>query len=129
MHLDRQFLFLVTVIVILFVFGCRCEEEINENVIDSNEVLSNEEDTEKFPKGWNVIKKLREQIKMKEAELENAEKINKNFERMIQLVNIMGQVDTFLTDRTRMVLKKLAMLADDMDGSKSRKSMKYDIKF
>lgn len=44
------------------------------------------------------------------------EQINKNFERMIQLVNIMGQVNTFLASRSRSVIKKIAMLADADEG-------------
>lgn len=34
---------------------------------------------------------------------------------MIELVNILGQVDTFLTDRTKALAKKLAMLTEDSD--------------
>lgn len=65
----------------------------------------------------NLIESLRHQIKTKEEELHKAEKTNKNFERMIQLVNILGQVDSFLTDRTKTMIKKLAVLADDKDSS------------
>lgn len=61
----------------------------------------------------NLIESLRRQIRTKEEELQQAEKINKNFERMIQLVNILGQVDSFLTDRTKVMIKKLAVLAED----------------
>ncbi|XP_050311918.1 uncharacterized protein LOC126747379 [Anthonomus grandis grandis] len=63
----------------------------------------------------SIIESLRKQIQTKEEELERAEKTNKNFENMIQLVNILGQVDTFLTDRTRALVKKLAMLTEDGD--------------
>ncbi|CAH0548969.1 unnamed protein product [Brassicogethes aeneus] len=60
-----------------------------------------------------LIESLRHQISTKEEELQKAEKVNKNFERMIQLVNILGQVDSFLTDRTKNMIKKLAVLAED----------------
>ncbi|XP_066144184.1 uncharacterized protein [Euwallacea fornicatus] len=63
----------------------------------------------------NVIDSLRKQIEFKELELQRAEKVNKNFEKMIELVNILGQVDTFLTDRTRALVKKLAVLTENSD--------------
>ncbi|KAL1502720.1 hypothetical protein ABEB36_007824 [Hypothenemus hampei] len=63
----------------------------------------------------NIIDSLRRQIENKEKELERAERMNKNFEKMIELVNILGQVDTFLTDRTRALVKKLAVLTEDSD--------------
>lgn len=70
----------------------------------------------------NIIDDLKKQIRMKEAELENAEKVNKNFEKMLQLVNILGQVDNFLADRMKTMIKKLAVLADDDDYRMKRKS-------
>ncbi|RZB38787.1 hypothetical protein BDFB_009981, partial [Asbolus verrucosus] len=61
----------------------------------------------------HLMNNLHNQIKAKEEEMKNAEMINRNFERMIQLVNILGQVDSFLTERTKAVIKKLALLVDD----------------
>ncbi|EFA05340.1 uncharacterized protein LOC103313367 [Tribolium castaneum] len=61
----------------------------------------------------HLLNTLHRQIKAKEAEMQNAETINRNFERMIQLVNILGQVDNFLTERTKNVIKKLALLVED----------------
>lgn len=58
----------------------------------------------------DAIATLREQITAKESELENVVQIN--IERMIQLISIMGQVDTFLADRTQLLLKKLATYID-----------------
>ncbi|XP_076255834.1 uncharacterized protein LOC143193489 [Rhynchophorus ferrugineus] len=60
-----------------------------------------------------IIDSLRKQIEYKENELQRAENVNKNFEKMMELVNILGQVDTFLTDRTRAIIKKLAVLTED----------------
>lgn len=65
---------------------------------------------------------LHRQIKAKEEELQNAETINRNFERMIQLVNILGQVDNFLTERTKTVIKKLALLVEDEDELRKHES-------
>lgn len=59
------------------------------------------------------MENLQNQIAMKEQELKNAEEINRNFERIIQLVNILGQVDTFLSERTKAIIKKLSLLVDD----------------
>ncbi|XP_023016557.2 uncharacterized protein isoform X1 [Leptinotarsa decemlineata] len=65
---------------------------------------------------YQLIETLRKQVLAKEDELVKAEQINQSFERMIQLVNILGQVDSFLTDRTKTMIKKIAMLADADDG-------------
>ncbi|CAH1110224.1 unnamed protein product [Psylliodes chrysocephalus] len=66
---------------------------------------------------YQLIETLRKQVLDKENELKKAEEINKNFEKMIQLVNILGQVDSFLTDRTKTIIKKIAMLTDADDGA------------
>ncbi|XP_044261077.1 uncharacterized protein LOC123009039 [Tribolium madens] len=67
----------------------------------------------------HLINNLHRQIKAKEEEMQNAETINRNFERMIQLVNILGQVDNFLTERTKTAIKKLALLVEDEEKSRS----------
>ncbi|XP_046474969.1 uncharacterized protein [Neodiprion pinetum] len=55
-----------------------------------------------------------------ETELERAERVNKGFERMIQMVNILGQVDNFISDRTKNVVRKLNAMYDIDDQEKSR---------
>ncbi|CAG9855015.1 unnamed protein product [Phyllotreta striolata] len=65
---------------------------------------------------YQLIESLRKQVLEKENELKKAEEINKNFEKMIQLVNILGQVDSFLTERTRAMIQKLAMLTGADNG-------------
>ncbi|XP_043289685.1 uncharacterized protein [Venturia canescens] len=45
-------------------------------------------------------------------------KINRNFERMIQFVNILGQVDSFINDRVRNLIMKI-QAAYDIDDSDS----------
>ncbi|KAK4878326.1 hypothetical protein RN001_010832 [Aquatica leii] len=54
------------------------------------------------------------QEKNKDVE-KKAERLNRNFERMLQLVNILGQVDNFLSERVKLLLRKLALLAEDDD--------------
>lgn len=88
--------------------------EISSNIIQKTPLQGINVPTMKLPgNAINLIESLRRQIRTKEEELQQAEKINKNFERMIQLVNILGQVDSFLTDRTKVMIKKLAVLAED----------------
>lgn len=65
---------------------------------------------------YELVDALKKQVQQKEDELNKMEQINKNFERMIQLVNIMGQVNNFLASRSRSVIKKIAMLADADEG-------------
>ncbi|XP_056648751.1 uncharacterized protein LOC130900494 [Diorhabda carinulata] len=69
---------------------------------------------------YELIENLRKQVLAKEKELKKAEEINRNFEKMLQLVNILGQVDSFLTDRTKVLIKKIAMLVDADDGKFER---------
>lgn len=45
--------------------------------------------------------------------MENNERINKGFERILKLITILGQVDSFLSNRAKIILKKLASLTDD----------------
>lgn len=59
---------------------------------------------------YELIQNLKEQIQKQEDELMKAEKMNQNFERLVQLVNILGKIDAFLSERTEKVIKKLALL-------------------
>lgn len=65
----------------------------------------------------HVIHRLQQQLRNQEDDLFRAERINKNFDRLIQLVKILGHVDTFVSDRTKTFIKKLAMLAEDEEHS------------
>lgn len=71
----------------------------------------------------DLIESLRQQIQNEEKELEKEEKMNKNFERLVQFVNFLGQVDAFLSERTKNVIKKLAKLTredEDMYNDKNK---------
>lgn len=65
---------------------------------------------------YDLVNTLRKQVQEKEEKLTQMEEVNKNFEKMIQLVSIMGQVNNFLSSRSRSVIKKIAMLADADEG-------------
>ena len=58
-----------------------------------------------------------------ETDLEKTERINKGFERVIQFMNVLGQVDSFLTDRTKNFIRKLnaAYEVDDNDIYRRRR--------
>lgn len=58
--------------------------------------------------------------KKEETELERAERVNRGFERMIQMVNVFGQVDNFISDRTKSVIRKLNAMYDIDDKEKAR---------
>jgi hypothetical protein len=45
-------------------------------------------------------------------EFERAEKLSRGFERLIQFVNIVAQVDSYLTDKARSAIRKLARIYD-----------------
>ncbi|XP_012278259.1 uncharacterized protein LOC105698522 [Orussus abietinus] len=62
--------------------------------------------------------------KKEETELERAERINRNFEKMIQFVNVLGQVDSFISDRTRSIVRKWNALYEVDESDRSRRSRK-----
>ncbi|KAL3270930.1 hypothetical protein HHI36_021436 [Cryptolaemus montrouzieri] len=71
-------------------------------------------------KELQLLETLKKQIKTKEDELKKADTINKHFEKMLQLVTIMGQIDTFLTERTRALIRKMAILAEDEEADNEK---------
>ncbi|KAJ8678490.1 hypothetical protein QAD02_014277 [Eretmocerus hayati] len=60
-----------------------------------------------------------------ELELERSEKMNRRFERMIQLVNVLGQIDSFITDRTKSLVKKLNAAYEVDERERSRRSSRF----
>ena len=57
-----------------------------------------------------------------QLEIERSERINRGFEKMIQLVSVLGQVDSFITDRTKSIVRKLNAVYDVDDRERSRRS-------
>ncbi|XP_044740368.1 uncharacterized protein LOC123301604 [Chrysoperla carnea] len=60
-----------------------------------------------------------------DPEVERAQKLKSGFEKMIQLVNVLGQVDSFLSDRTRSVVRRLSMLAESGEDDRYRRASHY----
>lgn len=60
-----------------------------------------------------IVNELKKEIYKKENDLENTENLKRNFEKVMELVNIFGQLDDFLVDRTKNMIKKLAVFAGD----------------
>ncbi|KAF5286486.1 hypothetical protein FQR65_LT12569 [Abscondita terminalis] len=91
----------IVVVVVFLATVALASSEISSNDLNFAEMLQD--------KGKDVEKK--------------AERLNRNFQRMLQLVNILGQVDNFLTERVKLLLRKLALLAeDDVSYAKRRRS-------
>lgn len=57
-----------------------------------------------------------------QLELEQTERINRGFEKVIQLVNVLGQVDSFITDRTKNLVRKLNAVYDVDERERFRRS-------
>ncbi|XP_014229275.1 uncharacterized protein LOC106654091 [Trichogramma pretiosum] len=55
-------------------------------------------------------------------EMERTERINRGFEKMIQLVSVLGQVDSFITDRTKSLVRKLNAVYDVDERERSRRN-------
>lgn len=56
---------------------------------------------------------------------ERTEMFNKSFQKLIELVNIIGQLDNYIEERVRTVLKKLSTFAEDdvLKRNKYRKKL------
>jgi RNase H-fold protein (predicted Holliday junction resolvase) len=55
-------------------------------------------------------------------EIEKSERINRGFEKMIQLVSVLGQVDSFITDRTKSLVRKLNAVYDVDERERTRRN-------
>lgn len=75
---------------------------------------------------YRMVEALKKEVLAIEKELKQAEEVNKNVERIIPLVSTLGLVDSFLIDRTKTMIKKIAMLADADDG---RYEKEFDKKY
>ncbi|KYN41459.1 hypothetical protein ALC56_04140, partial [Trachymyrmex septentrionalis] len=51
------------------------------------------------------------------SDVDRSEKINRGFEKIIELVNVLGQMDNFVYDRTKNFIRKLNAMYD-MDENK-----------
>ncbi|XP_015113749.1 uncharacterized protein LOC107038913 [Diachasma alloeum] len=77
---------------------------------------------EKISKVLSGAEPLPENIVGKrETSLERTEKLNRGFQKMIQVVNVLGQVDSFLTDRAKTVVRKLNAIYDADDDKRMRR--------
>ncbi|XP_022205435.2 uncharacterized protein LOC111062044 [Nilaparvata lugens] len=52
-------------------------------------------------------------IRPDESEVERAERTNREFEKLIQLATIVGQVDSFITHKARIIIRALAKLTEE----------------
>lgn len=64
---------------------------------------------------YTIIEKLKN-----ESSAEKNERINRGLQKVMQFVGVMGQVDSYLTDQTRTLIKKLALLCE-YDEKEKRK--------
>ncbi|XP_069680180.1 probable serine/threonine-protein kinase DDB_G0283337 [Periplaneta americana] len=60
------------------------------------------------------------------TELERAETLNRAFERLLQFLHIVGQVDSYLTDKIKSVLRRLALFYDDNYGPGNRRRRRHE---
>lgn len=60
---------------------------------------------------------------MTKEELDEArsDRLNRRFEKLIRLVNVLGQVDSFFSDRTRNLVRKLNAIYEVDERDRSRR--------
>ncbi|KAL6420137.1 hypothetical protein ACFW04_014083 [Cataglyphis niger] len=56
------------------------------------------------------------------SNIERSERINRGFERIIEFVNVLGQMDNFIYDRTKNIIRKLNAIYDVDENERYRKS-------
>ncbi|XP_011503389.1 PREDICTED: uncharacterized protein LOC105366588 [Ceratosolen solmsi marchali] len=61
-------------------------------------------------------------LNQEQLEIQKSEKINRGFEKMIQLVSVLGQVDSFITDRTKSLVRKLNAVYDVDERERTRRN-------
>ncbi|XP_011686006.1 PREDICTED: uncharacterized protein LOC105448844 [Wasmannia auropunctata] len=58
------------------------------------------------------------QIKRTISDVERSERINRGFEKIIEFVNVLGQMDNFVYDRTKNIIRKLNAIYDMDDNER-----------
>ena len=58
------------------------------------------------------------------SDIERSESINRNFEKIIEFVNILGQMDNFVYERTRNIIRKLNAIYDIDENERYRRLAK-----
>ena len=61
------------------------------------------------------------------SDIDRSERINRGFEKIIELVNVLGQMDNFVYDRTKNFIRKLNTMYD-MDENEIIRYRKSDSK-
>jgi len=62
------------------------------------------------------------QIKRTISDVERSERINRGFEKIIEFINVLGQMDNFVYDRTRNIIRKLNAIYDMDESERYRRS-------
>lgn len=62
------------------------------------------------------------QIKRAISDVERSERVNRGFEKIIELVNVLGQMDNFVYDRTKSIIRRLNAIYDMDENEKYRRS-------
>lgn len=71
----------------------------------------------------NSLKKESQfQVKRTISDVERSERINRGFEKMIEFVNVLGQMDNFVYDRTKNIIRKLNAIYDLDENERYRGS-------
>lgn len=71
----------------------------------------------------NSLKKESQfQVKRTTSDVERSERINRGFEKMIEFVNVLGQMDNFVYDRTKNIIRKLNAIYDLDENERYRGS-------
>lgn len=67
----------------------------------------------------NILERISSSVsKVSDGRTRRADNINKGFEWIIRCVNILGQVDNFISDRTRNVIRKLHTMYNEDDADR-----------
>jgi len=85
--------------------------------------ISTELKPEKLSEFMNSLTKESQfQVKRTTSDVERSERINRGFEKMIEFVNVLGQMDNFVYDRTKNIIRKLNAIYDLDENERYRGS-------
>ncbi|KAL6265213.1 hypothetical protein P5V15_001997 [Pogonomyrmex californicus] len=70
----------------------------------------------------SLRKESRFQIKRAISDIERSERINHGFEKIIEFINVLGQMDNFFYDRTKNIIRKLNAVYDIEENERYHRS-------
>ncbi|KAF7994741.1 hypothetical protein HCN44_004213 [Aphidius gifuensis] len=74
--------------------------------------------TQRFTKILESPRKIHESDENHETSMERRERINRGFEKVIQFISLLGQIDSFVAERAKSIVRKINAIYDVDEAEK-----------